>query len=694
MKNLSVCADPFPPYQYISSEGRIEGLDYEAVRHFLSVAGYEAEFRIAPWDEISRAFEEKKFDIIFQVQDTPERLEKYFLSGKLRDAVTEVIAADEHKKKLTEYSQLEDYMLGVIKGFANGEAVDALPDSCKCEYEDTESLLKALEYGQIDYAVCDRGVRQYLRPNAAYGVSDDLTYLRPLYVMFHDRDIRDSFNKAMQKEKGVLSELNPKEVFKYFEEICRIPHGSFHVEAIGDYLVDFAKERGLSYRRDEVGNVIIKKPGTEGKEEAAPVILQGHMDMVLAKADGCTKDMEKEGPDLVVEGPWISAKGTTLGGDDGIALAMSLAILDSDTLAHPPVEAVFTVNEEVGLIGATELDCTDLKGRRLINIDSEIEGIFTVSCAGANDTSIRLPIERTGEKPEKSYAIRVSGLIGGHSGMMIDKGRANAALIMGRVLSWLSDHTELQIVTINGGLRPNVIPTVCEAVICADDYSKLEWGVEEIRRILKAEYSVSDPGIEISIAETTCDREPTTKESTDRIIALLMCIPNGVYLMDPSMAGLVQTSLSLGVLRTVAANEENSVQIAGRKTDYVETVSCIRSSIDSQKEVLVDKIRYLSKALGGSIDVSGDYPGWAYRENSPLRDVMTCVFEDLYNRKPELGSVHCGLECGILCGKMENLDCISIGPDMPDVHTPNERMSISSVERTFKLIVNTLAALE
>lgn len=469
----------------------------------------------------------------------------------------------------------------------------------------------------------------------------------------------------------ILENLEPKRVFYYFEELCKIPHGSKNTKKISDFLVSFAKKQGLKYIQDESNNVIITKEATAGYENKNAVILQGHLDMVTEKEADCKKDMEKEGLDLEVHGDFLSALGTTLGGDDGIAVAMMMAVLESEDLKHPKIEAVFTVDEEIGMLGAEAIDISMLEGRRLINIDSEEEGIFTVSCAGGNVTKASIPITRE-DFDGKTFRIKICGLRGGHSGIEIDKGRANSNILMGRVLYDISQNTDLRIISVNGGEKDNVITSETESLICVST----DADVKKMQEIFKREYRATDPDIRVE-TETAEYEAPLDLKSSKNVIRMLSLIPDGVIEMSAEIKGLVQTSLNLGIVKTT-------------DTELI-TGSCVRSSKDSRKNMLSEKIAILSESLGGKTEILGDYTGWDYLENSSLRKTMVEVFLKQYGYEPKIEAIHAGLECGVLASKIEGLDCISIGPDILDIHTPRERMSISSVARVWKMLTETLA---
>ena len=470
---------------------------------------------------------------------------------------------------------------------------------------------------------------------------------------------------------AVLDQLEPQSVFHFFEELSAIPHGSGNTGAVSDWCVAFARERGLEVHQDELHNVIIIKDATPGYESAEPVILQGHMDMVCEKEPGCTKDMAAEGLDLVLEGDTVSAKGTTLGGDDGIAVAIALALLDDDTLVHPRLEAVFTTEEEVGMEGVQGLDVTLLKGRTLLNLDSEEEGVFTVSCAGGSRAHCGLPLTRA---PYAGTRLRVavSGLTGGHSGSEINKGRANANMLLGRLLEAAAAAGEMRLVSAQGGMKDNAIPVAAEAVVAVADAGAVRTAVEQLGESLKHEYHVTEPALTIAVTEAAEEEVPMDQASTDRALCLLSCVPNGIQAMSMDLPGLVQTSLNLGVLRT-----EASVMTA---------TFCVRSSVSSQKEMLHSRLKRLMNQLGGTLRITGDYPAWEYRTDSPLRERMVELFREQYGKEPRVEAIHAGLECGILSGKLPGLDCVSIGPDLTEIHTPRERMHIASVQRVWRFI--------
>ena len=478
---------------------------------------------------------------------------------------------------------------------------------------------------------------------------------------------------------GVLSGLQPQGVFHFFEELCAIPHGSHNTKAISDYLAAFAGKRRLKFRQDELNNVIIWKDPTAGYENAPTVMIQGHIDMVAEKEADCEKDMEKEGLDLFVDGDLLGARGTTLGGDDGIAVAMALAILDAEDIPHAPLECLFTVDEEVGMLGARGLDASDLKAKYLLNVDSETEKVFTVSCAGSTRAVCTLPMSRAAFDGT-ILKLTVEGLSGGHSGEEIHKGRANANTVMGRALTELMKVTDLRLLTVSGGAKDNAIPRDAAALVTVKEPRAAETVALTLGRALADEYRATDGDIRVKLASAKSDIIPMDEDSTRRVAAFLFCAPGGVQMMSAEVPGLVQTSLNLGHVST----EDGAVTAR----------FMIRSSVDSQAAETTGKVITLTEALGGSVDIPASYSAWPYRPDSHLRDVMVEAFRAVYHEEPRIEALHAGLECGILSGKIPDLDCISFGPDLTDIHTPRERLHIASTERTWRLMLETLKRLK
>lgn len=468
--------------------------------------------------------------------------------------------------------------------------------------------------------------------------------------------------------------LESQKVFDYFEEFSGIPHGSRNTKQISDYLVDFAKAHDLEYYQDDANNVVMIQKATAGYENADPIIIQGHMDMVCEKENGCEIDFEKDGLDLYIDGDFLKARGTTLGGDDGIAVAYALAIMDSPEIAHPRLEVVITVDEEIGMLGAEVIDLSMLKGRRLLNIDSDVEGHFLTSCAGGMTVETSIPVNYTSQSG-LPVTVNVTGLEGGHSGSEIDKEHGNANIIMGRVLKYISDRMEMGIISLAGGLKDNAIPRACKAelLIPAEKKEELEGCVKELEVCLKKEFAVSDPGVCI-VTETGMEQETQilSYNAMARVIFYLRNVPNGVQHMSRVMPGLVETSLNLGILELT----EEALTIT----------TSVRSSVSSRKEELGDRLAHMAAFLGGDVEINGEYPAWEYRADSDIRETISAVYQELFNEEPVFEAIHAGLECGILSGKIADLDCVSFGPNNYDIHTPKERLSISSTEKVWKLL--------
>lgn len=478
---------------------------------------------------------------------------------------------------------------------------------------------------------------------------------------------------------GVLSNLEPKKVFYYFEEITKIPHGSGNVEQISDFLVDFAKAHHLFYIQDAVKNVIIVKEATPGYEKEPAVILQGHMDMVAVQTPDCTMDMKSEGLKVGIDGDSIYAEGTSLGGDDGIAVAYALALLASEDIKHPRLEVIITVDEEVGMDGAREIDLSMLQGHRMINLDSEEEGIFLTSCAGGARVNCRFPMKKQ-ELTGVRYELEVSGLLGGHSGGEIHKERGNSNCILGRLLWKLSGNMPVGLVSADGGLADNAIPRQTKAVVIVEekDAGSLEQQVAELAEEVADEFATKDPDVKVT-AKQLSGTEKTicaAPEETRRVAAFLQAAPDGVQAMSADMPGLVQTSLNLGILK---ADEEVL------RAEY-----SVRSSLESEKDNLIAKLAALVELTGGDYVVTGDYPGWKYRVHSPLREKMVKLYTEMYGAEPKVEAIHAGLECGLLGSKIADLDCVSMGPDMKDIHTTEETLSISSTKRVWEYLVKVL----
>ncbi|MDF2591602.1 MAG: pepD [Clostridia bacterium] len=480
--------------------------------------------------------------------------------------------------------------------------------------------------------------------------------------------------------QNVLRGLTPNSVFSFFEEIAQIPRGSGDEQKISDYLVNFAKERNLEVIRDSALNVIIKKPATPGYEKAPTVILQGHMDMVNEKNKDTIHDFSKDPIKLRIVDDMIYATDTTLGADNGIAIAYALGILDDNNIPHPDIEALFTTEEESTMGGATALDGANLKGRLLVNIDSEEEGCFLVSSAGGTKAKVVLPIKwENAGSGMKTVRIRVGGLNGGHSGMEINKGRGNANKLMGRFLNEIKNEVRLYLNEINGGSKSNAIPREIDVVaqVSKESYSNLETKLSLWDAVFKNELRASDPDvyIKLEIEDKPLDRV-FSMETSNSLIACLVLLPNGVQSMSMEIAGLVESSTNLGV-----------VQTAG---DSIFMINEIRSSVRTRKKDILNTVKLLTETVGGELRVESDYPEWEYNPNSKMRKLFQKVYKDMNHKDAEIIAIHAGLECGVLAQKLEGLDSISLGPNIYDVHTPKEHFSISSTKNVWEYLLEVL----
>lgn len=478
---------------------------------------------------------------------------------------------------------------------------------------------------------------------------------------------------------SVLGHLEPKSVFGYFEDISNIPHGSGNMDQISQFCVDFAKEHNLEYIVDDMKNVIIIKEATPGYEEAEPLILQGHLDMVCEKRPDKEKNFLTDGLDLCTDGELIWADGTTLGGDDSIAVAYGLALLAAKDLQHPRLEVVLTVDEETGLYGAEAIDMSMLKGKKLINLDSEEEGIFTVGCAGGLNLGCDIPMF-TEEVEGEVYELKVTGLLGGHSGAEIHKGRGNSNVILGRVLLAIGQKMGLDIIKMEGGSKDNAIPrnSFAEVVIMAEDAEKFAALVKEQDAILKNEYHASDADVTL---EFTCKGTATVEvlDATSKVTALhaLNNIPNGIQAYSMDIEGLVETSLNMGIM--------------SQNGESLKMSFAVRSSVESAKHYLTERVILFVEMLGGTCEIKGDYPGWAFNPKSDLRETFIKVYKEMYGKDPVVEAIHAGLECGLFTKKIDGLDSISVGPNMHNVHTSEETLEVASVQRTWEFLCRVIA---
>ena len=477
-----------------------------------------------------------------------------------------------------------------------------------------------------------------------------------------------------------LQNTEPKEVFKWFYEISQVPRGSGNERAISDFLVKFAKDRNLEVHQDKAMNVIIKKPGTAGYEKSPTVIIQGHMDMVCEKEASSNHDFLKDPIKFVVKGEMLYADKTTLGGDDGIAVAYALTVLDSKDIPHPPLEVLITTEEETGMGGAMALTDEHLQGTRLLNIDSEEEGVFLVSCAGGANIHVFFDIKKETAKG-KFLKITVGGLLGGHSGIEINKQRANSIKLLGRILYNIKQNEKINIVEISGGSKHNAIAKDAHAVIAVENTEAVLKIVDKLASDFKGEYRAVDKLLSVTANEVqNPSGQMFTKELTLNLIDFMASIPNGVQYMSMEIHGLVQTSLNNGVLE----------EIDGK----IKFTTSVRSSVKSALDEIVDILRIQAERCGAEFKKASEYPAWEYSPDSPVRDAAVNVYKKLNNKEPLITAIHAGLECGLLKKTLPNVDAVSFGPNLYDVHTPNEHMDIASVERVWKFLLAYLAELK
>ncbi len=477
----------------------------------------------------------------------------------------------------------------------------------------------------------------------------------------------------------VLKGLQPESVFRNFESLTRIPRGSGNEKEVSDFLVKFASGLGLEAIQEDCLNVIINKPASKGYEEAPRVILQGHMDIVCAKREDLDFDFTKDPIPVVLDGDMIRTDGTTLGADNGIAVAMAMAILESKELPHPPLTALFTVAEETGMDGVIGLKPENISGDILINIDSEEEGTALSSCAGGVNNIVHLPIQWQDSDPSKTaYELAIKGLLGGHSGMEIDKNRGNAIKLLGRLLESINNNIDIDIAQVNGGEKMNAIAKMADVVITTDEANEnnLSNVIDDYQNILSNEFKTADPDIKLYIEKAPKPEKIFSKNTSKSLISILRLTPNGVQTMSADIEGLVASSNNIGVLET----NENEIVFS----------SAVRSSVKTLKEEISNRINTICELTGAKMKLVSDYPEWQYKVDSPIRDLMGEVYGDMHNEEMKVDAIHAGLECGFLKEKVGDIDMISIGPNLHDVHTPNEHLSISSTRRVFEFLCEVL----
>jgi len=478
--------------------------------------------------------------------------------------------------------------------------------------------------------------------------------------------------------------LEPHKVWQYFYEITQIPRPSKNEDKIITYLENFAKSKNLEYKKDRVNNIVIRKPASKGGENKPMVALQCHVDMVCEKNNDVDKDFLKDPIEAYIDGEWVKAKGTTLGADDGIGVAMQLAILDSDIDGIGPIECLFTVDEETGLTGANGLENDMIKSKYLINLDSEDEGQIFIGCAGGKNTLGFLPIKYQSGQEKNSVEVFVSGLQGGHSGDDIEKKRGNAIKLLTRIVyDLLNSNETIQLVNIEGGNLHNAIPREATAVLCydnEDDYNKIKNIIADYQNIFKTELKISDPGVKITITKKDITNKWLDREMAFRLIRLLYVLPHGVFAWSQDIPDFVETSTNLASIKK-------------QDEQYIITTSQ-RSSLESAKENICNKVKSAFELAQANVEVNDGYPGWTPNPESYLLKLVAEETEKVLNKKPVIRAIHAGLECGLFSEKFPGLEMVSIGPEMKGVHSPDERLLIPSVKRTFDILINVLKKID
>ncbi len=471
-------------------------------------------------------------------------------------------------------------------------------------------------------------------------------------------------------------------VWRFFEELCAIPHGSGNEDALLAHIQRWAETKGFRTAQDAARNLVVYAPGSPGYENSPTLILQNHVDMVCEKNNDSTHDFSKDPLQLVREGDVLRAQGTTLGADNGIGVAIMQAVLDGDA-PHPPIEAVFTVNEEIGLVGASQFDMSLVSGKRFLNMDTEEEGVFMVSNAGGRHAKFILPAAFESAEGLAWHQLEISGLQGGHSGMDIDKERGNAIRLMGRLLDALRAEAPcFALAGMQAGSQENAIPreSVCLVGLPVENAALAAAVAARWEGIFQSELAQSDVGVFVRCTPAPAPEKMYTPSLRDKLMAAILLIPNGILHMSLAIPGLVETSNNLGVVRTT----DSEVQL----------LYTIRSSVKSRKEATARQMAALEQLLGARCEVISDYPAWEYRPQSEMRELFSRCYEELFGKPPVVTAVHCGLECGTFSDAIEGLDVLSLGPDLTDVHSPAERVSISSTERVWQLVLAALAKMK
>ncbi|WP_246565788.1 aminoacyl-histidine dipeptidase [Tissierella carlieri] len=486
----------------------------------------------------------------------------------------------------------------------------------------------------------------------------------------------------MEKPMNKLENLEPKRVFYYFEQLSQIPRCSYNEENVSNYIREIGKKLGLETIQDNVLNVIIRKPATLGYEDSEGVIIQGHMDMVCEKEDTSSHDFNKDPIKLEIDGDYIHADKTTLGADNGIAVAMGLAILEDTTLEHPSIELLVTTSEETEMDGALGLSEGVLKGTRLLNVDSEEEGVLVTGSAGGELIEVKIPIEYEEVSDSYEIEIEVRGLMGGHSGMEIHKPRGNSNKILNSILREIKETIDIKLISITGGTKDNAIPRQSRAKIGvnSEDLSRFNDKIEEIRKKIIDENKLEEPDISIGITKGNLVSKVLSSKVLSSLILLIDSISTGVFTRLPQNEEIVESSSNLAIIKT----EEEQIII------QVSTRSSAESVLLELRQNILEEI----DKTNASYSISGNYPEWEYNPESKLRDTALALYKEVFGKEMESTVIHAGLECGVFAKKYPNLDIISFGPNMYDVHTPKERLSILSTKRTYEYLKELLKRLK
>jgi len=478
---------------------------------------------------------------------------------------------------------------------------------------------------------------------------------------------------------AAIDGLKPEAVWQQFEAISRIPRGSGNEEAVGNYIISVAEKNNLSCEKDQLGNIIVRKPASPGKEQSTGVVLQGHIDMVCEKNAHTVHDFTKDPIRLVRDGEWIKADGTTLGADNGIGVCYALAVMEKDPLTHPPMEFLFTVDEETGLTGANGLKSDFVKGKILINLDSEEEGAFYIGCAGGQHTILRQKIGwQTAPDGSKTLRVKVGGLRGGHSGLNIHEGYGNSIKLLARFLYTLADAVPFNLASLHGGNKHNAIPREAEAIITIreKDLSQIRQMAAEADKIYKNELQFSDKGVFLEVTDTDNKTQVMSEVQGITLIRLLYTIPHGVMEMSHAVDGLVETSTNMA--------------IADTSEEEIELLTSQRSSVASAILDIAGKVRAAGELAGFAVEQGGGYPAWEPNPDSALLKFSTDAYLDITGHEAEVKAIHAGLECGIIGEKYDGMDMISFGPTIEGAHSPDERVKISSVENCWNFLLELL----